>query len=90
MITASFSGLLRIIFWLLLISFLVRLVARLALPYVIRKASEKMNEQHRSQHSSQPQRPPGDVRVETKPGQQKSNGPSDNDGEYVDFKEIKE
>jgi len=86
MVIASISGLLRIVFWLLLISFLVRLVARLALPHVIRKASEKMNNQYNAQ---QPPRKPGDVRVET-PKKTPDTQDIAKDAEYVDFKEIKE
>jgi hypothetical protein len=88
---ASFSGILRILFWIILISFIVRLVARLALPVVVRKSQEQMRQQmeaamRRQREQSQPPRPEGSVTVE-KPSSKSR--PTD-DGDYVDFVEVKE
>ena len=82
---ASFSGILRIIFWILIISFLVRLVARLALPHVIKKAEQKMNE-HMRTRGHHPPRKEGEVTVE----QKKEQRPSGQSGDYVDYVEIKD
>ncbi|MEN9639496.1 MAG: hypothetical protein RLZZ262_1364 [Bacteroidota bacterium] len=82
---ASFRGLLNFIFWLVAISFILRFIARLATPYVVRKAQEQMRNQmfgqdpYQSQHR---QRPEGEVTVEKKPKQ--------NPGEYTDYIEIKD
>ena len=88
---ASFSGILRILFWIFLISFIVRLVARLALPVVVRKSQEHMRNQmeeamRRQRAQSSATRPEGSVTVE-KPS---SKGTSSQDGDYVDFVEVKE
>lgn len=84
---ASFSGVLRILFWIFAIAFLIRLIANMALPHVMRKAEEKMRENaRRYNENARPPRPEGQVTVEkgSKGGQNKS------DGDYVDFVEIKD
>jgi hypothetical protein len=84
---ASFSGVLRILFWIFAISFAIRLLARLALPHVMRKAEEKMRENMRRQQESQrPSRREGDVSIDSS----KFDGKNKNDGEYVDYVEIKD
>jgi hypothetical protein len=84
---ASFTGVIRIIFYIILISFIIRLIARIALPIVVKKAEEKMRDRadqfHRSQ---QPSRPEGDVKVEST----KKKDKREIDGEYVDYVEIKD
>lgn len=83
----SFSGVLRILFWIFAIGFLIRLIANLALPHVIRKAEERMRDQaNRQQNASRPQRPEGHVSVDT--GNKQKNGRDD--GDYVDYVEIKD
>ena len=85
---ASLSGVLRIIFWIIVISFLVRLIARLALPYVMKKTEENMRQKMNDfQNSQRPQRQEGDVSIQSGSAH-KSN--SSKDGEYVDYVEIKE
>lgn len=86
MYEASFSGILRIILWILIISFIIRLVARLALHHVIRKADERMKENIRRQEEARrPQRPEGHVTIEN---DKKQKGKSGDD--YVDFVELKD
>jgi hypothetical protein len=83
---ASLMGVIRILLWLFLISIVIRLVARMALPVVMKKADEAMRQraaQHRS--AAQPPRKEGEVTVERDLNATKSAG-----GEYVDFVEIKE
>jgi hypothetical protein len=61
---ASFTGVIRIIFYIILISFIIRLIARIALPIVVKKAEEKMrNQADNFYRSQQPPRPEGDVKV---------------------------
>lgn len=89
---ASFSGLLRILFWILLILFIVRLVTRLALPVVVRKGQEHMRAQmeeamRRQRAHTQPPKPEGSVTVEQPNNNKRGSG---GDGEYVDFVEIKD
>lgn len=85
---ASISGVFRILFWILFISFLIRLVVRLATPYVVKKSEdalrrrmEEFQNQQRQQH--QPQRHEGEVSIE-------SRKPRKDDGEFTDYVEIKE
>jgi hypothetical protein len=83
---ASLSGILRIIFWILVVSFIIRLVARLALPHVMRKADERMKEHMRRQEEARrPQRPEGHVTIENN----RSGKPGSGD-DYVDFVELKD
>jgi len=56
-------------------------------PYVVKKSQENLRKQAENYYSQQqPQRPEGEVRVETKAN---TNSKS-NDGEYVDYVEIKD
>lgn len=85
---ASFSGALRIIFWILLISFIIRIVVRLATPYVVKKSEDvlrrRMEEfQNQQRQQQQRQRTEGDVTIE-------SRKPRKDDGEYTDYVEIKD
>lgn len=85
---ASISGALRIIFWIIFISFLIRLIVRLATPYVVRKSEDvlrrKMEEFQRQQRQQQqPPRHEGDITIE-------SRNPRRDDGEFTDYVEIKD
>lgn len=83
---ASLSGILRIIFWILIISFIIRLIARLALPHVMRKADEQMKENlRRQQEARRPARPEGHVTIENN-----NAGKTKSGDDYVDFVEIKD
>ena len=84
---ASLGGVVKIILWILFISFIIRLVARLAIPHVVRGAQERMQEQMRNQQRAQEdRRREGEVRVESN---NRDKGRND-DGDYVDYVEIKE
>ncbi len=85
---ASLSGVLRIIFWIIVVSFIIRLIARMALPYVMKKAQENMQQRMRDMHQQQrPQRPEGDVSIHSA---SKNASHKSQEGEYVDFVEIKD
>ena len=82
---ASWRGLFNFIFWLIAISFILRLFARLATPYVVRKAQEQMRDQmhHNDNHMhEQTRRKEGEVTVE------KNRKPQPE--EYSDYTEIKD
>jgi hypothetical protein len=84
---ASLAGILRIIFWILVVSFVIRLIARLAIPHVVRAAQDRMQEQLRNQQRAQEdRRKEGEIRVESS---NRDKGRRD-DGDYVDYVEIKE
>lgn len=90
---ASFSGVVRIIFWFLVITFLIRLVARLAMPIVVQRSQEHMRKQaeafmrqQQAQQEAARRRQEGDVTIERPSNDRRKN----NDGEYVDFVEIKD
>lgn len=84
---ASLNGVLRIILWIFIISFVIRLVARMALPLVVKNAEKKMQDRARAnEESRRPQRREGDVTIETpaRPGAKPAAG------EYTDYVEIKD
>jgi hypothetical protein len=84
---ASLAGILRIIFWILVVSFVIRLIARLAIPHVVRAAQDRMQEQMRNQQRTQEdRRKEGEIRVESNNRDKSRN----DDGDYVDYVEIKE
>jgi hypothetical protein len=84
---ASLGGVIKIIFWILVVSFVIRLIARLAIPHVVRGAQERMQEQMRNQQRArEDRRKEGEIRVESN-----NHGKGRNDdGDYVDYVEIKE
>lgn len=85
---ASLSGILRIILWIIAISFLLRLIARLALPYVMKRAEENMRQKMNDfQNSQRPTRNEGDVSIDNG---RKSSQNKNRDGEFVDYIEIKD
>jgi hypothetical protein len=88
MVEASFGGIFRVLLYILLFSFLIRLVARMAMPYVLRKGEEAMREQARRHHETfnAQHRKEGEVTIEK---ENKGKGRSGND-EYVDFVEVKD
>ncbi len=84
---ASFSGIIRIIFWIFAIGFIIRLIANLALPHVMRKAEQRMRENaQRYQENQRPPRSEGDITIENK---NRTNSGKSN-GDYVDYVEIKD
>lgn len=83
---SSLAGVFRIIFWLVLISLLVRVVARLAIPLVVRHSSEQLRKTMENTHRNN-QRSEGTVTVENKKSSLTSSAEK---SEYVDFVEMKE
>jgi Domain of unknown function (DUF4834) len=92
---ASFSGVLRILFWFFVISMAIRLLARLLLPYILKKSEQTMRERmqqmqeqqlQQMQEQQRPQRHEGEVTIEKNSN---SRGPAGT-GEYVDYEEIKD
>jgi uncharacterized membrane-anchored protein YitT (DUF2179 family) len=88
---ASVSGLLRTLFYFFLGYMIIKLIARLALPYVISKGEEAMRQRaaqfYENQHKqAAEQRREGEVRVEQK---QSAQSKYKDEGDYVDFVEIK-
>lgn len=85
---ASLTGVLRIILWIIAISFILRLIARMTLPYVMKKAEENMRQRMADfQQQQRPQRQEGDVTIQSGP---RTSSTSSNEGEYVDYVEIKD
>lgn len=84
---ASFSGVLKIIFWFFVIAFIIRMVARMAMPYVVKKGEEHLRQRmQQMQQQQQPIRKEGEVTIEKKNASQSKNS----DGDFVDYVEIKE
>lgn len=93
----------KFLFIAILVLWLLRMVVRLALPYLVRKASEKMMGQARDQFQQQQQQgghsrharpeerrsPDGKITIEYVPPKERhSEGPK-KAGEFVDYEEIK-
>lgn len=76
MIAASFTGLVKIIFWLIVVSSIFRFFIKLTANYAVRKVNEEVNQQRKE----------GEVHIQNS---QNSKKPSP-EGEYVDYIEIKD
>ncbi|MCU4155934.1 DUF4834 family protein [Carboxylicivirga sp. A043] len=85
-------GLFKTIFFLITFYYLFKIIGRLLLPYLMKKGVERMQKQQQgaaSNYQQQAQQQEGKVTVQ-KNSQKKSNHVvDDNEGEYVDFEEVK-
>lgn len=84
-------GLLRTLVIIVVVFYAFRLFRIYVLPYLMKKGVEKMQKKAQDQmnqryEQQRPQRPEGDISVENR----KRNGKSENDdsGDYVDFEEV--
>ncbi len=85
---ASIGGLLRTVLTILIIIMVIRLIARLAYPIVVKKAEETLRQRAEEHYRrNTPPRREGDVKVENKSTQKNT---KNDDGDYVDFVEIKD
>ena len=82
---ASFSGVIRAIFYFIIFYYVFKFVVRLLLPIILRKAVSKAEENLRKQHYGRP-REEEPVINRNKPNVR--SGKDKNAGEYVDFEEI--
>lgn len=70
----------------ILVLMAVRLLLRLFLPTIVKSIFRNLQEQQMRQHEA-PRRPEGSVFVSGKA--QKNKASSDDDGEYIDYEEIR-
>jgi hypothetical protein len=76
---ATLGGVIRTIFWIILISYLLRFIARMSVQYAMNKTQEEMQRQFQQQQHQQ--------QYQNKQQSSKSHEPV---GEYVDYIEIKD
>ncbi len=87
-------GLLKTIFVIILFYYLFKYIGRLLLPVLLKKGVEKMQQNQYRQYNGggdnnyQNQQEKGKVTI-TNSAQKKRTNPSQDQGEYVDFEEIK-
>ena len=91
--TASIVGLARIILWILLFYFAVKILTRLFAPFLMRFAAKKMEKKFGEQFGGfKNQTPPktkqkeGETVIDKIPNQPKSS--NKNVGDYVDYEEV--
>jgi len=84
-------GVLKTIFFLLTFYYLFKFIGRLVLPYVMKKGFEKMQQQQNGAGSFQEKARQEEGKVTIKRNAQKKNSEtvSTNDGEYIDYEEVK-
>jgi len=82
---ASFNGLLKAIFWILAIYYIVKFLARLFLPVLAKKMVEKASEQFQQQQQQyqNQQQSPVDTTIKSDKPREKNKV-----GEYIDYEEI--
>ncbi len=83
-------GLVKFLFWFLIVSYLFKILARFLAPILIqrffRKMSNRFNQDHHKNHHSSSKE--GEVTIEKKNVSKQSK--SDHIGDYVDYEEIDE
>ncbi|GAA4331049.1 hypothetical protein GCM10023149_36680 [Mucilaginibacter gynuensis] len=81
--------LLRFLLISVLVLYIVRQLARIFLPMLFQSVINKATQQQqRNQNYQQPKRPEGTVKVDYVPQNTKNTVP-DNEGEFIDYEEIK-
>jgi hypothetical protein len=90
------AGLLKFLLIAILILWLVRMVARLVLPWAFRKVAGRMQaeaQRHYNQAAGKQQghraAPEGEIRIDYVPPEAKTPGRGKQAGDFVDFEEIK-
>ncbi len=83
----SFAGFIETLFYILMIYYVFKFLARLFLPYMVKKVGEKAG-QNFQQHYQKQQNPP--TSQDSNPVNSTDSKPRENKkvGEYVDFEEI--
>lgn len=82
-------GFLKTIAIIILVFYAIKFIGRLAAPFLVKKMADKMNEKFQGQQQKQePTKPEGEVTVDKQPT--KESKFSKNEGEYVDFEDIKD
>ncbi|MAO71227.1 MAG: DUF4834 domain-containing protein [Flavobacteriales bacterium] len=83
-------GLIRFLFWFLIISYILKLLGRYIIPYLlkryVKKKQSEFNQQFSQRQSNEEKE--GEVSIKTKPKKPKSD--TSKMGEYIDFEEVDE
>lgn len=85
-------GLLKTIFFLLTFYYLFKIIGRLVLPLLIKKGVERMQRQQQQSASSfrdEAKQQEGKVTIKTKQDKSGNSNLSDNQGEFVDYEDVK-
>ena len=89
-------GLLRFLFITICVIYILRVLGRLFMPYLFKKAAEKMTEKMNNQagqqanYQSTNKKPEGTISVDYVPPKEKKKPKLDNAGDFVDYEEVKE
>ena len=83
-------GLLKFIFWFFFISYLIKILARLFAPILMKRFANKMQDRFNQHYQDQqpPSQQEGEVTIEKTHNSMKKK--AGNIGEYVDFEEVDE
>nr|MBC7613442.1 DUF4834 family protein [Pseudopedobacter sp.] len=89
-------GLLRFLFITIIVIYIIRILARLFMPFLFRKAAEKMTEkmnnqsgQQQANYQSSNKKPEGTISVDYVPPKEKKKPKLDNAGDFVDYEDLK-
>ncbi len=91
MVEASLTGVLKVLFMIILVFYLIRVVSRFALRYYVKKMQQKMEkEKYQRQKPGYKRKQQGDVTIEYRKGGQKSGKKKNDDGDddYVDYEIV--
>ena len=83
-------GLIRFLFWFLVISYLFKILVRIFAPFLMKRFAKNMQERFNKQYQN-PENPPreeGEVTLERTDTSTKTK--SNDVGDYVDFEEVEE
>jgi hypothetical protein len=83
-------GLLKFIFWFFSISYLIKMLARLLAPFLMKRFAKKMQDRFNQQSQNQQKPSQEEGKVTIKKANNSAKIKSDNVGEYVDFEEVDE
>lgn len=85
-------GLVKTLFYIIIFYYLFKLIGRIVLPLIVKKGFERMQQQQHNAASAfrdQARQQEGKVTVHKSSDQRKGRNMDDNEGEYVDYEEVR-
>ena len=83
-------GLIKILFWFFFISYLLKILARIFAPLLIKRFADKMQERFNQQYQNSKTSPQEEGKVTLEKTNTSTKTKSDDVGDYVDFEEVEE
>ena len=85
-----FVGFIKFLFWFFFISYLLKILARIFAPLLMKRFTNKMQERFQQQYQNSKNPPQEEGKVTLEKTNTSTKTKSDDVGDYVDFEEVEE